>query len=134
MGNEPAEAVRARPRPRPRALQVEDSQPDQTYLEGECVVERIMYGVSREERETITVPVFHTQPARVGLSAGVTRKLAEFEFVRFDVRIELPAYPVASEIERAYSACEKIVETKIREQNQQVDEALSGQQQNIPVE
>lgn len=130
MGTETARrAAEPRVRQRPRAIAVED----QPVHEGSCTVVRTMYGVETEERETIRVPLFHTEPARVGLTAGLTRSLGGYEFARFDVTVSLPCYPEESEVHRAYAIVERIVEEKVQAQNEAINTAMSGnaQQQDV---
>lgn len=45
-----------------------------------------------DEYEEIEVQVFHTEPAFVEASAGVTKSLRQFESLRVDVRMRLPCY------------------------------------------
>ena len=50
--------------------------------------------VKGEETELITkeVEVFDVEPAYVSVKAGVTRSLAQYEFLRIDVSIMMPCY------------------------------------------
>ncbi len=50
--------------------------------------------VKGEETELVTkeVEVFDVDPAYVSVKAGVTRSLAQYEFLRVDVSIMMPCY------------------------------------------
>jgi hypothetical protein len=52
-----------------------------------------------DEVEEIEVQVFHSEPAYIEASAGVTKSLRQFESLRVDVRMRLPCY-----VERADEA------------------------------
>ena len=45
-----------------------------------------------DEYEEVEVQVFHTEPAFVKASAGVTKSLRQFESLRVDVSMTLPCY------------------------------------------
>ena len=45
-----------------------------------------------DEYEEVEVQVFHTEPAFIEASAGVTKSLRQFESLRVDVRMRLPCY------------------------------------------
>ena len=50
--------------------------------------------VKGEETELVTkeVEVFDVEPAYISVKAGVTRSLAQYEFLRVDVSIMMPCY------------------------------------------
>jgi len=50
--------------------------------------------------ETIEVHHFVTEPARVGVSAGTTLNMGNYEAVRLDVSVQVPCYH--EEVERAF--------------------------------
>lgn len=64
------------------------AQPDH----GTVLVRRTAYGRPPEEREArLPVPVFEGETARVTVGNSATRKMGtEFEFMKVEVRVELP--------------------------------------------
>lgn len=68
---------------------------------GTVMVRRTAYGRPPEEREhRLPVPAFETQHvARVGVGMSSTRRMsAEFEFMKVEVRVELPCLPNEDDI------------------------------------
>lgn len=65
--------------------------PDQ----GTIMVRRTAYGRPPQEREhRVPVPLFDGPSARVTVGTSITRRLAnEFEFIKVEVRVELPCQP-----------------------------------------
>ncbi len=100
---------------------------------GTAVVRRVAYGMEHEQTETIDVPLFATKPAMLRVGGGATLNIGGMQFVRVDVHLELPCYPVMSEVERAYDVALEFVERKLGEQA----DAVNGQsvaQEEIPLQ
>lgn len=73
-------------------------------------VRRVSYNGNPEEHtQEITVPVFHSDPARVRVSGGLTLNMGDYNSARIDVEVSLPCLPERSEIERAYVEASGIV-------------------------
>lgn len=87
--------------------------PDQ----GTIMVRRTAYGRAPQEREhRIPVPLFDGPIARVTVGTSITRRLAnEFEFMKVEVRIELPCQPNEQDVletaEYANSLIERVIGT-----------------------
>jgi hypothetical protein len=97
--------VRSRTRPqRPLDLEI---------AEGTVLVHSVAYGTENESRETIRVPVFGTTPAKVRVCGSITRNLGDYNSARVEVMVELPCYPVESEIRRAYDYATGLVDELI---------------------
>lgn len=58
-------------------------------------------------------PVTSDNPAKIKIAGGLTLNLGDFNSARVDVGIELPCDP--ENIEEAFSAAKKWVETKVEE-------------------
>ncbi len=54
-------------------------------------MQRVAYGVEEETKETVQVPVFGTEVARIRVNAGTTRNLGDYNSARVDVMIEMRA-------------------------------------------
>lgn len=94
---------------------------DVQNLEGTILVRRIDYTgkvpfSEREKEDKVRVPVFETEPARVRVVGSVTRNLGNYNSARIEVMVELPAYPVDSELEHAYRHASRLVDQWIREE------------------
>lgn len=99
---------------------------------GTCFVRRVAYGTSHEELDEIQVPIFATAPARVRVGGGATLNVGGMEYVRVDVQVELPCYPEASEIERAYGYALGFVEARLAEEIAKTDGSLvAGEDQPL---
>lgn len=82
--------------------------------EATIVVRRANYGMGAEEElETVQVPRFETEPARVKVEGGLTRHMGDNNYVKINVMLELPCLPEASEIDRAYGLASEFVSTKL---------------------
>lgn len=57
-----------------------------------------------DEFEEVEVQVFHTEPAYIEASAGVTKSLRQFESLRVDVRMRLPCYAERADAAFDYAA------------------------------
>jgi hypothetical protein len=99
MSQAPAPAVRHRT----RALALDGA-------EGTVLVRRALYGAEHESQEQVRVQVFHTDPARVRVEGSVTKNLGDFNSARVAVLVELPCYPEATEIQRAYEVASGMVD------------------------
>lgn len=86
-----------------RPLELETAQ-------GTILVTRSCYGTQQESRETISVPIFNTSPARVRVVGSVTRNLGDYNSARVEVMVEVPCYPEDSEITRAYDYASSLVD------------------------
>jgi hypothetical protein len=103
-----SETPRIRERAR-RAIQV-------TEQEATVTVHRTAYGAEQPPggvRETIKVPVFHTDPAYIRVSGGHTMNLGDFNSLRVDVSVTLPCLPEMSEMDRAYAIASEWVEARL---------------------
>ncbi|AHC30485.1 hypothetical protein CC53_gp068 [Rhizobium phage vB_RleS_L338C] len=95
-------------------------EPELVIHEGSVQVSRVMYGVETESvNEKVAVPIFHTAPARVRISGGITKNLGDYNSARFDVSMELPCYPEDSEIDRTKSYISAKVEQYLLEEMEQ---------------
>lgn len=101
-----------------------------TNEEGVIYVRRAAYGVEQEERERIRVPVFRTAPARVRVSGSVTRNLGDYNSARVEVMIEMPCYPVESEVRRVYdwasTLLDEMVPAELAKATGETGEAQNG--------
>jgi hypothetical protein len=85
--------------------------------EGSIFVSRVVYGVETESvNEKVQVPIFHTVPAKIRISGGITKNLGDYNSARFDVSIEMPCYPEQSELDRAKQYVSDMVENYLREE------------------
>ena len=86
-------------------------QPDQ----GTVMVRRTAYGRAPQEREhLIPVPLFDGPHARVAVGTSITRRLSsEFEFIKVEVRIELPCQPNQSDIMETADYANSLIESII---------------------
>jgi hypothetical protein len=101
--------------------------------EGIIEVKRAVYqnGELTEETddvETIKVPNFTTEVARLKVHGSITRNLGNFNSVRVECGLELPSLPEMSEIDRVYGICSKFVEDKIEAE---LNNAMSDRNPNI---
>jgi hypothetical protein len=102
-----------RARTRQRAVKLDA--PEKHGHEGSILVTRTVYGTETEvQNDKISVPLFTMDPARVSVAGGVTRNTGDYNSARVDVRIELPCYPEASEIERVYNIASEMVDRFVR--------------------
>ena len=91
--------------------------PDQ----GTIMVRRTAYGRPPQERERrVPVPVFEGPSARVTVGTSITRRMAtEFEFMKVEVRVELPCQPNEQDIletaEYANHLIERVIGTAVPE-------------------
>jgi len=89
-----------------------DASADAGHVEGYLRVKRTRYGSESETvvNETILVPAFPTDPARLKLAAGETINMGDFNSVRVDVELTLPCLPEETEIARVYAMMSDTVE------------------------
>lgn len=95
--------------------------------QGTILVTRSAYGTTQESGETVSVPIFHTSPARVRVVGSVTRNLGDYNSARVEVMIEVPCYPEESEITRAYDYASSLVDRFIP---QELDKAMGTETEN----
>jgi hypothetical protein len=84
-----------------------------------------LVGDVHNEEQHIPVPLFNTEPARVRVEGSVTMNTGDFNSARVAVIIELPCYPVKSEIDRAYTAASDMVYEYVEREREL---ALHGEQ------
>jgi hypothetical protein len=60
-----------------------------------------MYGSERHRLEKVLVPRFTGPVGLVEVGGSITRNLGDFNSVRVEVKVSVPCYPEASEIDRA---------------------------------
>ncbi|QSY98687.1 hypothetical protein J2J97_31955 (plasmid) [Rhizobium bangladeshense] len=94
----------------PTAEEVAEARQVETVHEGFVSVQRSSYGIEEESNEKIRVPLFATEVARIRVNAGTTRNLGDFNSARVDVMIEMPCYPIESEIVRTYHFIEGMLD------------------------
>ena len=110
-----------RQRSRKRAIDLESQ-------EGIIVVRRTNYGDETEEtQETVRVPLFETDPARLRVSGSITRNMGDFNSVKVEVMLELPVLPVMSEVDRTYVLATRWVDARVQ---QELDEAMNREHPN----
>lgn len=81
-------------------------------------VYRTVYGIDTDSTEIINVTPFHAPPAYVEVEASRTINLGDYNSARVGVRIKLPCYSEASEIQRAYNIASEMVDRyMVREEN-----------------
>lgn len=105
------------PRPAPPTPTRSGNQTPQGAV-GYVHTSRTLYDQETSEQETIRVPVFHTDPARVRVGGAVTQSLGSFNFVKIEVAVEMPCLPEISEIERVYQECSEMVDAMCRRELQ----------------
>lgn len=89
---------------------------DLSEEQGTVLVRRVAYGAESERRDTLRVPVFATDPARVRVAGGLTLNLGDYNSARVDVMVELPCYPEETELRRAKDFAAQQVEVFLREE------------------
>lgn len=77
---------------------------------GRISVTRTVYGADTGDEETIEVPFFEAEPARISVKGGITKNMGDYNSIRVDVEVVMPCYPVKSEIDRAYDACSRFID------------------------
>ncbi len=102
----PSAAPPSNIRNRTRALQV--SAPDATIR-----VMSTAYGQESNRQSLISVPVFHTEPARVTVAGSVTRNQGDFNSARVEVSISLPCYPNDADIRETKDYASRLLEEMI---------------------
>lgn len=83
---------------------------------GIVMVRRTAYGRAPEEREVrVPVPAFDTpHVARVAVGATSTRRMsADFEFMKIEVRVDLPCLPNEEDIRETVSYASALIEELI---------------------
>lgn len=77
-------------------------------------------GGTSEETEKVGAPVLYEQPTcNVGMKAGVTRNMGDYNSVRLDVSLYMPCYP--DEIEEVFMFTKEWVERKMNEITEELD-------------
>ena len=71
---------------------------------------------SAEDGELIDVPVFQTEPAYVDVVGSITRNMGNYNSVRIEVKLSMPALPVITEVDRVYHMASGWVEDKLEEE------------------
>ncbi len=66
-----------------------------------------------EDGELLDVPVFVTDPAYVEVQGSITRNMGDFNSVRIQVSLSMPALPEMSEVERVYAMASAWVEERL---------------------
>jgi hypothetical protein len=103
-----SEETLVRQRHRGGARAIELDVPDATIL-----VKRAAYGMENETRDTVRVPVFGTSSARVRVAGSITKNLGDYNSARVEVMVEVPCYPEATEIDRAYQWASSLIDQYI---------------------
>ena len=85
---------------------------------------------TEENEETIAVHKFVTEPGAVGLSAGMTVNLGDYESVRVEVTSHMPCY--REEEEEAWAFVKDKVEKRLGEQLREVRMFLNSKSTPIP--
>ena len=102
------------PRSRSRTRKTQQQVP-----EGTMEVLRVNYdGSEANTVETVQVPKFEGPVGYQRVEGSVTRNMGNFNSVRVAVMLELPCYPVQSEIDRCYAYASQQVDEKIRSELQ----------------
>lgn len=97
-----------------------------TIHEGTMMVRRTEYGGEEERSETldtIRVPVFATEAARIRVHGSITRNMGDFNSVRVEVMLELPLLPEMSEVDRVYGIASGWVDARMA---QELERATNG--------
>ncbi len=72
----------------------------------------------KEYQERVDVPVLHTSPAYVKVEGGLTKNMGNYNSLKVSVSVSMPAYPVTSELNRAYEFASDFVNKKIHEETE----------------
>ena len=76
-------------------------------------------GTSKEQRGTIEIRPFATEPAYLTVKKGVTLPVGEYQFARIDVSLSFPCY--REEVNEVYKLANAWVEKKLDEETKVVD-------------
>lgn len=80
-----------------------------------------------EEQVAVGEPMLGVGPyANVGVGFGMTRKVADYENVKFDVRVNIPCETDEGSLEMAYNFAKSWVEQRVAEINTEIDSQLNG--------
>ena len=77
-----------------------------------------------EEKETINVKKFVTEPAYVRVNAGVTINLGDYQSMRIDVSVSVPCY--VEEIERVEREVADFVAARLADEQKEYGVSLMG--------
>lgn len=81
-------------------------------------------GTIGEENEIVGETHVVGTPAIVKVSMGLTRKLADYESIRFDVSLSVPCEPTADDLELTYAQAKEWVDEKVNAINEEVDSQI----------
>ena len=89
-------------------------------LHGTITVQRMFPDKTMQTTEgKIRVGAFVVEPARVGISYGITLNMTNYQFARATVSVELPCH--VEEKDAALAACERIVSKQIQKEIDSLD-------------
>jgi len=83
---------------------------------------------STEEEDIIAVHRFHTAPAEVEVSVGLTINTGNYNTARIQVSVRIPCYK--EEIDEAYVFAQKWVEERVQREKSMIDNYRDSKQKN----
>mgnify|MGYP000990962404 CR=1 FL=1 len=75
------------------------------------------------KQRTLSVRKFVTQPAYVGVSAGVTKETGSYEFLRVDITVNMPCY-----VEEVDRVSHEVAEYVAQRLDEEITEYLGGEE------
>lgn len=73
--------------------------------------------VVKEERRLVEVPLFNNiEPAKVSLTAGITKNLGNYEAAKMSVTVTMPCLPNLEEVLRTYNEIKPLVSSLLEEE------------------
>ena len=78
------------------------------------MTKRTSYGNTHEALDEVSVPVFHSVPARVKVGGSITQNLGDYNSARVEVSVEMPCLPEKTEILRTYTLVSVEVDRLLR--------------------
>jgi hypothetical protein len=98
----------------------EDTMKKVQVLQPKAEIEMQKQGAVSTEQVSVGPPMAYDQPTcNVGVKAGVTRNLGNYNSVRVDVSLYMPCYP--AELEEVYIFAQTWVDDKLSELCEQIE-------------
>lgn len=110
-----SDTAQTRVRVDPRKMQIEQ-------IDGSVFARRSAYGKEEEARTQIKIPSFTNPPAKVRVTASVTKNLGDYNSAKVEVSVEMPCQPHDQDIRETHEYISGLLDELVP---QELEKAIS---------